>query len=168
MATRRHKKAQKEEESMKSRRCRTFNIENRSGGGGCQGGPGGGDGIDQYPSPRTTSRRVDRPIVTCGGTPQPHFGVYRCRHAEIGAKCGRAVPALATHKLDRPGLSVRRGLRRDAAATFWLCAAAGISRPAQNGAEPSRLWLRTGWIGPVDRPVLHTDSNIHPPLRISV
>ena len=57
---------------------------------------GGGDGIGQLPSPRTTWRRVDRRGVACGGTPQP---------------------------------SRIRG-----------------SVPLKKVAEPSRLWLRIGWI----------------------
>jgi hypothetical protein len=47
------------------------------------------------------------------------------------------------------GGSARRGLRRDAAATFWVCAVAAVMpRPAHKVAEPSRLWLRSGRIGP--------------------
>ena len=54
------------------------------------------------------------------------------------------------------GGSARRGLRRDAAATFW-CDAEVMRRLAHKVAEPSRLWLRTGWIGPpLSQPLVAT------------
>ena len=70
--------------------------EHRSGG--CQGGPGR--------RRETTWRRVDRPVVACGETPQP---------------------------------SRIRGIVAEV-----------MRRSAHNVAEPSRLWPRASWIGPVE------------------